>query len=147
MSRKKTRRVRSTKREVEDVPMTPMIDVVFQMLIYFVLTFEIPDKMSQMQVWRPAGESAPSKEQEVVELTRITVYGPQPGSPNGYYALNDTRRSLATLEKAFNRFADLNPSQNIIVVATADSKHKDLVALLNILSKAGLENVSLLSSN
>ena len=48
--RKKTRRVRNTKRQVEDVPMTPMIDVVFQMLIYFVLTFEIPDKMSQMQV-------------------------------------------------------------------------------------------------
>lgn len=119
--------------------MTPMIDVVFQMLIYFVLTFEIPDKMSQMQVWRPAGESASSKS-EPLELTRITVY-------KDYYALNDTRRSLATLEKAFNRFADLNPSQNIIVVATADSKHKDLVALLNVLSKAGLENVSLLSSN
>ncbi|MGA0333431.1 MAG: ExbD/TolR family protein [Kiritimatiellia bacterium] len=137
--RKNTRRVRSTKRPVEDVPMTPMIDVVFQMLIYFVLTFEIPDKMSQMQVWRPAGESSSSKS-DPVELMRITVY-------NGYYALNDTRVSLSTLERTFNRLADLNPSQNMIVVATADSKHKELVAVLNLLNKAGLENISLLSSN
>ncbi|WFB35612.1 biopolymer transporter ExbD [Kiritimatiellota bacterium B12222] len=137
--RKNTRRVRSTKRQIEDVPMTPMIDVVFQMLIYFVLTFEIPDKMSQMQVWRPAGESAASTS-EPVELMRITVY-------EDYYALNDTRVSVETLERTFNRLADLNPSQNMIVVATAESRHEKLVVVLNLLSKAGLTSVSLLSSN
>lgn len=131
-------RVRSTKRPVEDIPLTPMIDVVFQMLIYFVLTFEIPDRMSQMQVWRPSGQSAP-KNESPIELMRVTVY-------DGYYALNDTRVTLATLERTFNRLADLNPTQNMIVVATADSKHKHLVDVLNILNKAGLQNVSLLSS-
>jgi biopolymer transport protein ExbD len=124
---------------VEDVSMTPMIDVVFQMLIYFVLTFEIPDKMSQMQVWRPAGESK-AQEQPQFDPMRITVY-------DGYYALNDTRVSLETLERTFYRLADLNPSQNMIVVATADSKHKYLVSVLDLLSKAGLTSVSLLSSD
>lgn len=119
--------------------MTPMIDVVFQMLIYFVLTFEIPDRMSQMQVWRPAGESS-SPPEAPLDNMRVTVY-------DGYYALNDTRVSLSTLESTFNRLADLNPTRNIIVVATADSKHIDLVDALNLLNKAGLENVSLLSSN
>jgi len=115
-----------------------MIDVVFQMLIYFVLTFEIPDRMSQMQVWRPAGQSSAPSEAPI-EMMRITVY-------DGYFALNDTRKTLPTLERTFNRLADLNPTQNIIVVATADSKHKNLVEILNLLNKAGLENVSLLSS-
>jgi len=132
------KRQRSTKRQVEDIPLTPMIDVVFQMLIYFVLTFEIPDKLSQMQVWRPAGQSKPTNDTPL-ELMRITVY-------DGYYALNDTRVSLGTLERTFNRMADLNPTQNIIVVATSDSKHKQLVEVLNLLKKAGLQNVSLLSS-
>jgi len=118
--------------------MTPMIDVVFQMLIYFVLTFEIPNKMSQMQVWRPAGQSA-SNDQPAFDPTRITVY-------DGYYAYNDTRVSLSTLEKTFNRLADLDPTRNMIVVATGDSKHKHLVAVLDLLSKAGLQNISLLSS-
>lgn len=137
--RKKTRRIRSTKRHIEEVPMTPMIDVVFQMLIYFVLTFEIPDKMSEMQVWRPAGQ-APTEKSVPLDVTRVTVY-------RGSYALDDTRRSLETLETAFNRYADLNPNRTIIVVATANSLHKDLVAVLNLLSKAGLENISLLSSD
>lgn len=119
--------------------MTPMIDVVFQMLIYFVLTFEIPDKMSQMQVWRPAGES-PTEKTTPFDPTTITVY-------DGYFAYNDTRVTLQTLERTFNRLADLNPTRTIIVVATADSKHKNLVDVLNLLNKAGLENVSLLSSN
>lgn len=138
MSKNKRERVRSTKRPVEDIPLTPMIDVVFQMLIYFVLTFEIPDKMSQMQVWRPAGESTASQPPDF-EPMRVTVY-------SGYYALNDTRVSLGTLEKTFNRLADLNPAQNIIVVATGRSKHKELVSVLDLLNKAGLVNVSLLSS-
>jgi len=136
--KKRKKRERKNKQGIEDVPLTPMIDVVFQMLIYFVLTFEIPDRMSQMQVWRPAGES--SAPPEALNNTRVTVY-------DGYYALNDTRVSLSTLESTFNRLADLNPTRNIIVVATADSKHIDLVDALNLLNKAGLENVSLLSSN
>jgi len=139
--RHKQRRIRSTKRPVEDIPLTPMIDVVFQMLIYFVLTFEIPDRMSQMQVWRPAGEPQTTSEAPPpIDLIRITVY-------DGYYTLNDTRVSLATLERTFNRLADLNPNRNMIVVATADSKHRYLVNTLDLLNKAGLQNVSLLSSN
>ncbi len=139
MSRRRRKKREKKNQKFEDVPLTPMIDVVFQMLIYFVLTFEIPDRMSQMQVWRPQGEST-AKQDTPLELMRITVY-------DGYYALNDTRASLSTLERTFNRLADLNPTQSIIVVATADSRHKDLVEALNLLNKAGLENVSLLSSN
>lgn len=138
MSRRRRKKREKKNQKFEDVPLTPMIDVVFQMLIYFVLTFEIPDRMSQMQVWRPAGESAAAPSD--FEPMRITVY-------DGYYALNDTRASLGTLERTFNRLADLDPTQSIIVVATADSRHKDLVEALNLLNKAGLENVSLLSSN
>jgi len=139
VSRKRKRQRK--KQTFEDVPLTPMIDVVFQMLIYFVLTFEIPDKMSQMQVWRPAGDSPPQADSTPpLNVARITVY-------DGYYAYNDTRASLGTLERTFNRLADLNPTQSIIVVATADSRHGSLVDALDLLNKAGLENVSLLSSN
>lgn len=119
--------------------MTPMIDVVFQMLIYFVLTFTVPDRISQMQVWRPAG-TPPKSDVEPIDLSRVTIY-------QDAFAFNDTRVSLESLERAFNRMADLDPQQNIIVVATADSIHGDLVAVLNLLSKAGLQNVSLLSSS
>jgi biopolymer transport protein ExbD len=62
---KRNKRQRATKKKLEDVPLTPMIDVVFQMLIYFVVTFEIPDRLTEMKVWRPQGEnSAPTENAE-----------------------------------------------------------------------------------
>ncbi len=142
MSKRKSRnkRERASKKKLEDVPMTPMIDVVFQLLIYFVLTFEIPDKMTQMQVWRPAPDQKSKPPETPIEFTRIGVY-------NGFYTLDDTRISTENLQRAFNRFADLNPGQTIIVIATADSRHKHLVTALDMLAKAGLTNISLLSSN
>jgi biopolymer transport protein ExbD len=140
--RKKTR-VRGTKRKIEEVPMTPMIDVVFQMLIYFVFTFEIPDRISEMKVWRPQGEtSAPTTD---VISDNITVY--RPASPNASpYALNDRGTTLETLTAHFKELADNDPTQSIIVKATYNSQHKDLVALLNVLTSTGLQNISLFSA-
>jgi biopolymer transport protein ExbD len=121
-------------RRVEDVPMTPMIDVFFQLLVFFVFTFEIPDRLSHMEVHRPRGG------------------GPGPGAMRvGVYeegfTLNDSRVSGETLQRTFNRLADLDPTQNVIVIATGQSKHSQLVHVLDLLNQAGLESVSLLSSN
>jgi len=127
-------------RHIEDVPMTPMIDVVFQLLIYFVFTFEIPDRISQMTVYRPAPDSRSVPSPPNINTMRVGVYEDQ-------YTLNDTRVTEETLQRTFNRLADLNPTQNIIVIATGQSKHSQLVYVLDLLSKAGLESVSLLSSN
>jgi len=122
-------------RRVEDVPMTPMIDVVFQLLVFFVLTFEIPDRLSRMDVYRPAGLGTPGP-----GALNIGVH--EEG-----FTLNGQGINGEDLERTFNRLADLNPSQNIIVVATGRSKHSQLVGVLDLLGKAGLESVSLLSSN
>jgi biopolymer transport protein ExbD len=135
MHTRPSRRDRRAKSAPVSVGLTPMIDVVFLILIYFVLTFEVPDRLSQMKVWRPEG----TKLKPQIPLMRVTVF-------DDAYTLNDVRVSLATLERSFNRFADLDPTRNLIVVAAADSKHKHLVDVLDLLNKAGLQNISLLSA-
>jgi biopolymer transport protein ExbD len=133
-------RKRTRSASIDSVSMTPMIDVVFQLLIYFVLTFEIPDQLSQMPIWRPGPPPTDA----------VT---PPPLPPNirigvrlGFYTLNDQVVSLSELEKVFNRLADLDPEQNMLVLTSEESKHRDLVSLLDRLSKAGLTQVSLLST-
>lgn len=121
--------------------MTPMIDVVFQLLIYFVLTFEIPDVLSQMALYRPAPDSPPSDAPPPVDSMRVTVY------ENGVFALNDTRVGLATMQRKFDRAAKFNKKQPIIVVATAQSFHRDLCTVLDMLNYAGLETITLISSD
>ena len=138
MSKKKVRKKPDNR--VEDVPMTPMIDVVFQLLIYFVFTFEIPDRISQMTVYRPAPDARAKPTDPDINTMRVGVY-------EDGYTLNDTRVSVETLQRTFNRLADLNPTQNIIVIATGQSKHSQLVYVLDLLNKSGLESISLLSSN
>lgn len=130
----RNRRSKFQKRNIETVAMTPMIDVVFQMLIYFVLTFEVPDHLSQMQVWRPTGPGPGG------------ILPPQIGIQAGYYTWDSQRVSLKQMEQVLNRLADLNPDQSLIVCPSVDSVHRDLVTLLDLMNKSGLENISLIST-
>ncbi len=139
---KKNNRERASKRKLEDVPLTPMIDVVFQMLIYFVVTFEIPDRLTEMKVWRPQGESSAPTSTEPPD--NITIYKVRPGASP--YTLNDRGVSIASIRNYVFRLADNNPEQTVVIKATYESKHKHLVELLNLMSEAGLENISLFSA-
>lgn len=136
----KHRRAPKRDQKMEDIPMTPMIDVVFQLLIYFVFTFEIPDRMSQMPVFRPAPDTRGQPPQQEIRSMRIGVY-------DGFFTLNDTRVTESSLERTFNRLANLDPNQNMIVIATGNSQHKYLVRVLDLLQKAGLQQVTLLSAD
>ncbi|MDF3129607.1 biopolymer transporter ExbD [Kiritimatiellaeota bacterium B1221] len=131
-TRKRERKARN--QSTETLAMTPMIDVVFQMLIYFVLTFEIPDHLSTMPVWRagpgPGGGDLP----------------PQIGVNAGTYTWEHQEISLSQLEKVLNRLADLDPARKMIVVPSGASAHQDLVTVLDLMNKSGLENISLISA-
>lgn len=136
----KHRRAPKRDQKMEDIPMTPMIDVVFQLLIYFVFTFEIPDKMSQMPVFRPAPDMRGNPPEQEIRSMRIGVY-------DGFFTLNDTRVTEDSMVRTFTRLANLDPNQNMIVIATGNSQHKYLVRVLDLLQKAGLQQVTLLSAD
>lgn len=143
--RKKSKRERASKRKLEDVPLTPMIDVVFQMLIYFVVTFEIPDRLTQMKVWRAATpENPPEQTDPPPPPDNITIYNVRPGASP--YTLNESAVTLGSLRNYVFQLADNNPEQTIVIKATYDSRHKHLVELLNLMAEAGLENISLFSA-
>ncbi len=147
MSRKR-RHLRKPKRDrtMEDIPMTPMIDVVFQLLIYFVFTFEIPDILSRMEVFRPAPDQTQREPDENVRRHTIGVYWDQ-ATDRGFFTYNDQRVSAQALTTRMGMIANINPEQNIMVLATANSYHRDLVFVLNLLHDVGLKNVALLSSD
>jgi biopolymer transport protein ExbD len=139
---KQKKRNRAGKHKLEDVPMTPMIDVVFQMLIYFVFTFEIPHRITEMKVWRPQAPKTQSTEN--ITTQNITIY--RAGANQSPYTLNDRGVTLESMRNYIYSLADNDPTQTIVVKATSNSYHKDLVALLNLLSDAGLQNISLFSA-
>jgi len=141
MARRKRRHQRAPKRDqkMEDIPMTPMIDVVFQLLIYFVFTFEIPDRIAQIPVFRPAAPPEPTPIRPPQNI-RVGVY-------ENFYTINDRRMTPESMTRTFNQLANLDSTQNVIVLATGNSKHGSLVFVLDLLHKSGLEKVSLMSAD
>lgn len=116
-----------------ELEMTPMIDVVFQLLVFFLVTLKPEDIIAQLDVSRPSPDSAPPVEQPQDMIT-ITI--------GEVIDMNGRVVSLATLEKTLVRLASYSTSQTVLVKCTLLSMHEKLVQVLDKCSKAGLTNIS-----
>jgi biopolymer transport protein ExbD len=117
--------------------MTPMIDVVFQLLIFFIVTLKQEDIMSHLDVVRPAAESV--KEQNPDEnLLQVTVY-------DKGFVLQGRPINVKELDKQFTKIATYSKTASVIIKCTKDSPHGLLVQLLDVCAKNKMKNLSLFS--
>jgi biopolymer transport protein ExbD len=137
MKRKQKRRFAHTNDEVE-VSMTPMIDVVFQLLIYFLVTFSTADVLAHLDISRPSPESAPQKAPPPSDMIRVAVL------PEGY-AINGRAVSAEELGNLLRRLAAVSTNQTVLVVADDRSKHGDLIHALDLCAQSGLTQISVMS--
>lgn len=131
---------REKKRNVDDLQleMTPMIDVVFQLLIFFIVTIKQEDILSRLDVIRPAPDPNPPKEEKLHELLEITIY-------KEGYVLRGRAVSAQSLEQYLTTVSSLNKNVSVIIRCTMDSPHYFLVRLLDICYKLGLRELSVFS--
>jgi len=118
--------------------MTPMIDVVFQLLIFFLVAFKDTDILSHLDVNRP---SVPPDNEQVappIPLLEIMI------DKNGY-VMQGSRVSLEETGRQLKRYADISRSFSLIIKCGADSKHSNLVKLLDTCSLYKLNNLNVLS--
>ena len=136
--RRKTR----NKGEAAKLEMTPMIDVVFQLLIFFIVTLKQEDILSHLDVSRPAPDPNTTPEEQIDDLLTIEV------GRNGW-VLNGApymgTRGLAALDRSLTRLASYSKSASVIIKCTGDSPHSKLVQLLNICAREGMTNLSVFS--
>ena len=126
--------------------MTPMIDVVFQLLIFFIVTLNQPDILSQFDALRPSDD----KSSEVKDTpASITIKGvPSHPGLGAYLFGNDDNRRTVTLEQLrgfAGQMAKANRNQSVIVNCTDSAPHGCLVRVLDLLADAGLHTVSVFS--
>jgi biopolymer transport protein ExbD len=130
------------KGEAAKLEMTPMIDVVFQLLIFFIVTLKQEDILSHLNVSRPAPDSKPPENVDPPELLTIEV-GRLAWVLNGRpYA---GTRGLAALDKSLTKIASYSRDTSVIIKCTADSPHSKLVKVLNICARNGMKNLSVFS--
>ena len=131
-------------RKPQDTPqldMTPMIDVVFELIIFFVVTIKQEDLFSKLNVNRPAPN--PAKPEETNDITvNIELGNAKRNNPNGVIVYNKREVSRQELDKNLAEIASTSKKTPIIIKCQLESPHKVLVDVLDICYKHDLYSVS-----
>ncbi len=118
--------------EENQIDLTPMLDVVFIMLIFFIVTSTFT-KEAGVDVSRPDAETSVVTESSAIQIG-ITA-------ANQIFMdkrLIDKRAVRANVERGIAE----NPGAAVIIVADSDSKTETLIEVMDQARMAGAENVS-----
>ena len=117
------------------VPMSSMIDVVFLLLIYFIITQRDEISEAHLAINLPAPGSGRASENKP-QLLEVEVFEKQ-------YFLRGTSVSLETLESTLNSFR--NPDLTVIIKVSISAKAQDLVNVLDLCQGAGLTKLNVVT--
>jgi len=113
--------------------MTPMLDVVFIMLIFFIVTASFV-KESGIDVDRPGATTAELKERGNI-FVAITE--------SGQVWIDKRRVDVRQLRSSIERLHAENPQGSVVVQADRNSKNDLLVDVMEAARLAGIETVSI----
>ena len=124
-----------------EIEMTPMIDVVFQLLVYFIVTIKPVDVAAHLDVFRPAAGSPPPEETaQPPKMIRVQIF---PGA----LVINDRSVSMRGLTGILEKLAAIKKDQTVMIMCARDSRHEDLIEVLDRCAQFGLTNLSVSSIN
>jgi biopolymer transport protein ExbD len=126
--------------EEPEINLTPLIDVVFLLLIFFMVstTFE---HQSRIQIELPEATAQPSKPED--ESLEILI------DAQGQYFLGDQQvvnTELKTLKGAIRKAVGEREAMPVIIRADARTPHQAVVRALDATSQLGLVHISLATS-
>ncbi|WMS86623.1 ExbD/TolR family protein [Pleionea litopenaei] len=123
--------------EDSEINMTPMLDVVFIMLIFFIVTASFV-KESGLEVNRPEAATAVKKERANI-LVAI--------SPNNEIWINRRRVDIRAVQANIERLHAENPQGTVVIQADKKSTTEMLVKVMDAARSAGVSDVSLAADN
>ena len=137
------------RRQQEDpkAEMTPMIDVVFQLMIFFVVTIKQEDIFSKLNASAPSAQT--DKSQVVEEKEKpidIQIGKLRNVSPDREGVIfNGTFVTFKELDQYIKEQAALSTETSVLLKCTLDSPHGYLVRVLDCCHKYKMNNLSVLS--
>ena len=120
--------------------MTPMIDVVFELIIFFVVTIKQEDLFTRLNANRPAPSNGSSSSESD---TTVTIEIGRGRDANGVLVYNKREVRRSELDQNLREVARTSKKTPIIVKCTGDSPHKALVDVLDICYRNELFSVSI----
>ncbi len=123
-----------------DVNLTPLIDVVFLLLIFFMVstTFE---HQSRIKIDLPEASAAPTSQED--EKLEILI------DAQGRYFIGDQQvvnTTAKTLKSAISKAVGEREGLTVIIRADAETPHQAVITALDVTSQLGLTHISLATS-
>ncbi len=124
---------RSTAEQHAEIDMTPMLDIVFIMLIFFIVTTSFI-KESGIDVNRPSAQTATRKEQGNI-IVGIKA--------NGNVWIDKRQVDIRAIRANVARLHVENPMGSVIIAADRETKVKVLTQVMDQIRMAGITNASI----
>lgn len=123
-----------------DINITPMIDVVFLLLIFFMVTTTF-NRETQLQIVLP---EASGEEATVAEPLTVSIDDKGQFYVNQHQVINV---DIETLKKAIRQAAGDNDDPQVVVSADGKTSHQSVITALDALSQIGFVHVTFATSS
>ncbi len=132
MSLKKTSR--SHHSSLNELNITPLLDLVFVLLVIFIIT--TPQMMNNLEMNLPSGKPPPPQAQKP-KINRIVV------DASGQTFLNDQPVTAAQLKDDLQQLKSDDPDLKVVVKGSDDVDYQNMVAVLDVLQQLDITKVGL----
>jgi len=125
-------------RQIEPIPLmlAPMIDVLFLLLIFFLITWNFARRETEIEISVPAADEGKDKQARDVGEIVVNV------RKNGQIVVEGEELTEAQLLSKLQLIASVHKDQAVILRGDENSIYKNTINVLNICQKAGIWNVS-----
>lgn len=130
---------RRQRAEEVSVNLTPLIDVVFLLLIFFMVSTTFT-RETQLQLDLPQAESGQPVEQAEVERIELLI------AANGDIVINDRAlvdNRIATLKTALQRESGGNTELPVVITADANTPHQAVITAMDAAGQLGFNRLRL----
>ncbi|MDF1658664.1 MAG: biopolymer transporter ExbD [Verrucomicrobiales bacterium] len=118
-----------------ELELAPMIDVVFLLLIFFIVTWQFARFERDMDISVPAAEEATDTDRQAGEII-VNV------KEDGSIVLNGRDVSQGELLSKLQAISEAYPDQAVILRGSSDANFQAIINVLDQIKKAGIWNVA-----
>ena len=132
MSLKKTSR--SQHSSLNELNITPLLDLVFVLLVIFIIT--TPQMMNNLEMTLPSGKPPPPQK-EKPKINKITV------EANGQITLNEQKVTVPELKTDLQTLKTNDPDLKVVVKGSDEADYQNMISVLDVLRQLDITKVGL----
>ncbi|MBI1387473.1 MAG: hypothetical protein GC154_03390 [bacterium] len=122
-------------REEPAIPMAPMIDIIFLLLIFFITTSVFARLENELSITVPTADSATTPKRAMGELI-VNL------KADGTMVVNQKEITESQLKSLLSRIAERFPDQSVIIRGDRATTFENAINLLDVCAQSGVWNVS-----